>query len=158
FSGIGERDPSSAQVVLEASPVFWLPAPDRVSAADGIDTILRERYGIAQEARVPEWASAYPLPDETPIADEIADLEQERRALEQRISEARGRALQAARPRLLLYEKGKDVLEPIVRDTLRTLGARVDDPEEEGIEDGRIFRDGQRAVLEIKGRTGSINL
>lgn len=47
--------------------------------------------------------------------------------------------MQAARPRLLLYEKGKDVLEPIVRGTLRALCARIDDPEEEDSEDGRVF-------------------
>jgi hypothetical protein len=56
----------------------------------------------------------------------------------------------------LLYEKGKDVLEPVVRETLRTLGARVADPEVEGIEDGKLFRDEGAAVLEIKGRTGPI--
>jgi hypothetical protein len=149
-------DMRSSEVILEASSVFWLPTPDRVGVEEAIDTVLRERYGIAQEARVPEWASAYSLPDEAPIAAEIAELETERHELEQRISETRGRAVDAARPRLLLYEKGKDVLEPVVRETLRTLGARVDDPEAEGIEDGKLFRDEGLAVLEIKGRNGPI--
>jgi len=82
--GTSEPDVSSREVVVEASPVFWLPAPDRVSPHEVIDTILRERYGIAQEARIPEWAAAYSLPNEAPIASEIAELEQDRRELEER--------------------------------------------------------------------------
>jgi hypothetical protein len=153
---VSSPDPSSREVVVEASPVFWLPTPDRVGSEEAIDTILRERYGIAQEARVPAWAAAYPLPDETPLAAEIAELEEERRDLELRMSDARSRAVRAARPRLLLYEKGKDMLEPIVRETLRALGARVEDPETDGTEDGKLFRNDERAVLEIKGRSGVI--
>jgi hypothetical protein len=156
WGGIAEPDRSTRHVVLEASPVVWLPTPDRVGSEEAIDNILRERYGIAQEARAPEWAVSYSMPDEAPIGVEIAELERERRELEQRISETRGRAVDAARPRLLLYEKGKEVLEPIVRETLRTLGARVEDPETEGIEDGKLFREEGQAVLEIKGRTGQI--
>jgi hypothetical protein len=156
WSGIAEPDPDSAQLVAEASPIFWLPTPDRVRPDEAIDTILRERYGVAQETRAPDWVTAYPLPDEAPIAVEIATFESDRRAVEQKISDARGRALAAGRPRLLLYEKGKDVLEPIVRETLRSLGARVEDPEVEGIEDGKLFRKDRAAVIEIKGRTGPI--
>jgi hypothetical protein len=156
YGGIADPDPSTRQLVLEASPVVWLPTPDRVRPEEAIDTILRERYGIAQEVRLPEWAASYPLPDEAPIASEIVGLEQERRELEQRISETRSRAVEAARPRLLLYEKGKDVLEPVVRETLRALGARVEDPEVDGIEDGKLFRDEVRGILEIKGRNGPI--
>ena len=156
FSSIAEPDPTSRKVVLEASPIFWLPTPDRVGVEEAIDILLRERYGIAQEARVPEWAAAFSLPEEAPIAAEIAGLERDRREVEQQISAARGRAVRAARVRLLLYEKGKDVLEPVVRETLRALGARVEDPEAEGIEDGKLFRDEGRAVLEIKGRSGPI--
>lgn len=63
-----EPDRSSGEVVLEASPVFWLPTPDRVSVAEAIDTILRERYGVAEEARVPDWAIPYSLPAEETIA------------------------------------------------------------------------------------------
>jgi hypothetical protein len=156
LAGIAEPDPESAEVVLNGSPVYWLPTPDRVSVQEAIDTILRHRYGISLEARVPDWVLPYSLPDQAPIATEIATLEQERRELENRISEARGRAVDAASPRRLLYEKGKDVLEPIVRETLAILGARIEDPATEGIEDGKLFRDEGQAVLEIKGRNGPI--
>jgi hypothetical protein len=151
-----QPDPSSGQVVARSSPVFWLPKPDRVSAEESIDTILRERFGIALVTRVPDWASSYSLPDEAPIAESISTLERERSDLEHRISEVRAAANSAAKPRLLLYEKGREALEPVVREVLRELGSRVEEPEANGIEDGMLFCQYGSAVLEIKGRTGPI--
>jgi hypothetical protein len=158
YAGMAEGDPRSAELVLEASSVFWLPAPDRVTVEDAIDTILAERYGIVRDARVPDWVAAYSVPAEASIASEIALMKQERQDLEQRMSEARTRAAEAARARLLLYGSGEDDFESIVRNTLRELGARMEDPEAKGIEDGKLVRDEGRAVLEIKGRTGPIKL
>ncbi len=158
YSGMPEGDPSSAELVLEASSVFWLPPPDRVSVEEAVDTILAERYGIAREVRLPDWAQAYSLPAQASIASEIALMEQERQDVEQRMSEARSRAAEAARARLLLYGSGENDFESIVRDTLRELGAGVEDPEAKGIEDGKLIRDEGQAVLEIKGRTGPISL
>lgn len=142
--------------VAHASPVFWLPAPDKLSPPEAIDLILRERYGLASETRLPEWAAGYSLPTEAPVKDEIVRLEDERERLGALAAEARNRAAQAARPRLLLYEKGKDTLEPVVRAALRELGARVEDPQAEGVEDGTLIRTGQAAILEIKGRKGPL--
>lgn len=158
YSGVAEGDPGSAELVLESRSVVWLPAPDRVGVDEAIDTILQQRYGIAPKARAPEWVQAYSLPAEMSIASEIASLEQERTEIEQRMSEAQGRAAEAALPRGLLYESGEDDLEPIVRSTLRRLGARVEDPVTKGVEDGKLFRNEGQAVLEIKGRDGPIKL
>lgn len=142
--------------VLESGPVYWLPTPDKISAGEAIDLLLRGRYGIAQEARVPEWIDDYSLPAEAPIADEIDRLNHELEERGQQLSAAARRAEDAARPRRLLFEKGKQTLEPIVRDALREVGARVDDPAVEGIEDGLLFRGEQAAVIEIKGREGAV--
>ena len=149
-------DYRNAELVSEACPVFWLPAPDMVSAAKGIDVILRERYGVANEARRPDWAASYVLPDVDSVREEIAQLEAKRRDLEDELSDTRLREAEAERPVLLLYEKGKEVLEPIVRDALRSLGARVEDPPSEGVEDGRLFRGDEAGIIEIKGRTGQV--
>jgi hypothetical protein len=144
------------EVVAKASPIIWLPKPDRLPVAEAIDLILRERYGLGQVTRLPEWALSYSLPDELEIQREIERLEEERRDVESRISDARQRALDAASPRALLFEKGKDALEPVVRDALRRLGGRVEDPEAEGIEDGLLFHGEDAAVIEIKGRKNQI--
>ena len=157
YSGMAEGDPRSAELVLEAASVFWLPAPDPVSVEDAIDAILAERYGIARVARVPDWVVAYSLPAEAPIASEIALMEQERQDVEQRMSEARTCAAEAARARLCSTEAARTTSSDCSR-TLRELGAGVEDPEAKGIEDGKLFRGEGQAALEIKGQTGSINL
>jgi hypothetical protein len=141
--------------VLRSGPVFWLPAPDRVSASEAIDLILSERYGVRSPARTPAWLKGYSLPVEAPIAAEIERLEAERRSVDDRSKEAHERADQAARPRALLFEKG-ETLEIIVRQTLRELGTEVTEPAKEGVEDGRLSCCQGDAVLEIKGRKDQI--
>jgi hypothetical protein len=74
LAGIAEPDQESAEVVLNGSPVYWLPTPDRVSVQEAIDTILRHRYGISLEARVPDWVLPDSLPDQEPIATESPRL------------------------------------------------------------------------------------
>jgi hypothetical protein len=144
-------------IVAESSPVFWLPTPDQIEPAEAIDLILSERYGVAENMREPDWISGFALLAEATIAAEIAELEGRRSTLEAEIDGARSRAAEAAEPKLLLYEKGKKVLEPIVRSSLRELAAEVDDPQDEGIEDGLLRRSPSAAVLEIKGRKSQIN-
>jgi hypothetical protein len=153
--GYGRRR-SSPEIVLHAGSVFWLPAPDRVSTSEIIDWILSNRFGIAQEARRPAWTAGFSLPTEKRVASEITSLEQKRRQLENDISTALARAADAGRPSLLLFEKGKEVLEPVVRSALRELGAEVSASDHEGIEDGLLSYGDQFAVIEIKGRTGPI--
>lgn len=156
--GIYDDGATEQALIRESSPLFWLPKPDQVTVEEAIDLILRERYGIAEVACSPDWISDYSLPDEAPIAEQIATLENERRAVEAQIAEARERTQSARRPKLLLYEKGQDVLEPIVRETLRTLGATVKEPEAGGIEDGTLEHRGRFAVIEIKGRNGPLKV
>jgi len=136
--------------------VYWLPTPNKISAGEAIDLLLRERYGIAQEARVPDWIDDYSLPAEAPIADEIDRLNHELEEREEQLGSTLQRAKDAARPRRLLFEKGKLALEPIVRNALRGIGATVDDPAVEGIEDGLLLHGEQAAVIEIKGRDGAV--
>jgi hypothetical protein len=110
-TGVARFDMQQPEVVKQSRAAVWLPAPDRVSVAEAIDTLLTVQHGVREQARVPDWVAPYTLPTEVPIAAEIASLETERVALNERIADARARAAEAARPRQLLYEKGKDVLD-----------------------------------------------
>jgi hypothetical protein len=151
----GEQE---VELVRSSSSIYWLPALSEPSGAEAVDLILAERFRISTQQRLPEWLDEYVLPIEAEIADEIAGLEAEREALAAHIAKARLRAEHAAAPRALLYEKGKKALEPVVRDALRELGAVVQEPEREGIEDGQLLRPPDAAVIEIKGRKDQIRL
>jgi hypothetical protein len=139
-----------------SSPIHWLPSLPGTTAAEAVDLILAERYGISTEQRRPDWVEDYSLPAEEQVAAEISGLEEDREALARKLADARLRAEQAAAPSALLYEKGKNELEPPVREALRALGADVRPPNQEGIEDGLLARTEGEGVLEIKGRKGPI--
>lgn len=151
------REPEVEPIRL-SSPIHWLPSLDNLDAAEVVDLILAERFGLSAAQRRPEWVEDFELPFEGEIAAEIAGLLSEREALEGRIASARRRAAAAAAPRALLYEKGKDALEPQVRAALAELGATVREAEREGIEDAVLSRAEGEAVLEIKGRKGPIKI
>jgi hypothetical protein len=149
------REPELEPIRI-SSPVHWLPSLPGTTAAEAVDLILAERYGISTEQRRPDWVEGYSLPAEEQVAAEISGLEEEREALARKLADARVRAEQAAASAALLYEKGKNELEPPVREALRTLGADVRAPDQEGIEDGLVSRPEGEAALEIKGRKGPI--
>lgn len=151
------REPE-LEPVRRSSPVHWLPSLPGIAAAEAVDLILAERYGLSTEQRRPGWVDGYSLPAEERVAAEIRRLEEDREALARRLADARLRAEEAAAPSALLYEKGKNELEPPVRGALGELGADVRPPDQEGIEDGLLRRAEGEAVLEIKGRKGPIKL
>jgi hypothetical protein len=161
FAAVDQRDFVGAQPRMKAVSgfVYWLPAPTRASPDEAVERILQERYGLARSRPEPAWVGQYELPNERPIAERIAGLEQEKSHIEGELQKAHDQAGHEGRFRVMLFEKGEDVLEPVVRDALRELGADVTDPATRGKEDGRLSDSkGRRATLEIKGRTSQIRL
>lgn len=158
-SGPGSLDGllEGSETISEGSLLHWLPSPAKVTGAEAIDKLLRTRYGLEAEARVPEWVQNHGLPAEKPIRDEIVSLEQESFELAERLAETRRQAEAAADPRKLLYEQGTP-LEIVVFSALREVGAKVFEPHTKGIEDGLMECSAGKAILEIKGRGGPIKL
>lgn len=114
-----------------SGPVYWLPEPTEVTTSEAIDLILRERYGFQFERTPPTWITEFPLPSQKPIVQEIGDKELKIVELTTQLAAAKRRFVEASKFQKLLYEQGEDVLEPIVRDGLRELGANVDDQSNE---------------------------
>ncbi len=139
--------------------VVWLPEPTEISAAESINLILKQRYGLEFQTEPPHWIGGCSLPAEIPIIEEIHKHELTINSLTSELESARRKLTDASKFRKLLYEQGADVLEPLVRDGLRQLGAAVTDPKQRGKEDGRLVDQfGRNAMLEIKGRTGNLRL
>ncbi len=148
----GEASGSSGQI-------SWLPPLRKMSGRDSVELLLRERFGIRMEARPPEWADEFMLPRHEAALSEMEDFQTELANAVARLEAGRARVSHEGRFTKLLYEQGKDVLEPLVWDALRELGATVEEPTRAGVEDGR-FTDphGRRGMLEIKGRAGVLPL
>jgi hypothetical protein len=151
---------TNAEYRTERAPgeVYWLPTPTEVSQHEAIDLLLRE-IGITVESQPPAWLDDFLLPE---YRRKLAALSRERAQLEtarERLATADAAAAEQSRFERLLFEQGKDALEPVVREALTRLGATVFEPAVPGIEDGRLIDpQGRQAMLEIKGRRGQLKL
>ena len=158
---IGEPEGRYSEPRTYEAPSYlvWLPTPTGVSGEERIAMLLRLVEGVGAEVPPPGWIEDFKLPNQ--VQAEIA------------LDEARGRVadasanLETAEASLhfesrfgkLLYEQGKEVLEPIVREALVALGAEVQPPTREGVEDGRLTMPaGMRGMLEIKGKRGQLKV
>ncbi len=143
----------------KSSRVYWVPAVNLLDQESALTELLRAVGGIEAEAPLPDWIRKFSLPRqieaEGAVEDRWKELEKAREALETAEAAA---ALEREYGRLL-YEQGKEALEPVARRALGELGAAVTDPAVDGIEDGRLNDPGGRsAMLEIKGRRGQLGL
>ena len=139
--------------------VIWLPPTTEISEFEAIDLLLRERYGVLREEAAPHWVEQYHLPDEIPVRKRIEELKSNIAKLDEDLKKTRKELEIVTRFKKLLYETGEGVLEPVVLDALRELGADIELPKDKGKEDGRLTDpSGRIATLEIKGRAGTLRL
>jgi hypothetical protein len=143
----------------ESGHVIWLPPTTEISEFEAIDLLLRERYGVLREETAPHWVEQYSLPDEMPVRNRIEELESNIAKLDEELKQTWEELEIVTRFKKLLYETGEDILEPVVLDTLRELGADIELPKDKGKEDGRLTDpSGRIATLEIKGRAGTLRV
>ena len=115
--------------------------------------VLRDFCDAASELPEPEWLSDFNVPGQKTIDDKIAQIKvtlgEQRAALEKATNEW----VKARTCLKLLYER-EYALEPVVRNILRELGAKVEDPVEKNKEDGwvtiQVADKTYEGVLEIK--------
>jgi hypothetical protein len=154
--GSHEGDP---KVIAESSPIVWLHALTELDDKKAVDLLLSRFAGIAVEQPAPDWLRAFRLPKEVSAEEAVVKSQEAVADADAQLRGAREDAARESRFGKLLYEQGKDVLEPVVREALEMLGATVTPPGREGIEDGRLVDpSGRPAMLEIKGRKGQLGL
>ena len=139
--------------------VIWLPPTTEISEFEAIDLLLRKRYGVLREEAAPHWVEQYYLPDEIPVRKRIEELKSNTAKLDEDLKKTREELETVTRFKKLLYETGEGVLEPVVLDALRELGADTEPAKDKGKEDGRLTDPtGRDATLEIKGRAGTLRV
>jgi len=150
--GPGQKIPQDKNL-RESGPIIWLPPTTEISVYDSINLILKERYGIIIDQSPPSWVNNYRLPRQVQLFFEITTYQQQIEAVKREMHAAIERLKRETYYTQLLYGQGTDILEPVVRDTFRVLGALVEDPTCNN-EDGRMCDpSGRHFVIEIKGRT-----
>jgi hypothetical protein len=140
-----------------SGPVFWLPRADLVTAYDAAELILKARYKVMVATEAPAWAELFTLPRQDEVRRQIDDLNAQILELDELLHSAHERLKRESRFGALLFERG-DILEELVRDAFRELGATVEERPKDR-EDGRfITPSGDRGIIEVKGRTGPAKL
>jgi|JI6StandDraft_1071083.scaffolds.fasta_scaffold04932_6 hypothetical protein len=146
-------------VLTTSGSIIFLPPPTVVSTSEAITELLCDRYGIGSAKQPPSWVQSYSLPwvDNAQVAMQAIQCQ-----IDQLKTDYERVELEAQHERRflgLLYEQGDDGLEPLVREALYILGAKVIEPTRRGQEDGRLIDPfGRKAVLEIKGRDNQLPL
>jgi nucleotide-binding universal stress UspA family protein len=159
FNGVRTKGIYEPTRVAYGGSAVLLPRPTECSVEEAIDLMLQTRYEIAQADRVPDWIDDFQLPNEAEPREKMTEQEERITQALRVLEDAKERAEDEGRFRKLLYETGEDVLEPVVRDALRELGASVVDPVVKGREDGRLeWPPEKRGMLEIKGRKGALRV
>jgi len=140
-------------------PIHWLPEVSVGSLDESITALLRDRFGIDVLTEAPAWVDAYPrLPRHDVAAIDVDGIRREITRLQGELAASEATLTSEGRFVGLLYEQGP-VLEVLVRDALRHLGADVTEPERRGGDDGRLTDPtGRRAALEIKGIGAQVGL
>lgn len=139
--------------------VYWLPPVTDGRHRRAVEKILQHRYSIELRVTPPDWVEGFSLPNEEVVAGNLSELQDEISRLEEKEFDLKQRLEDERRFKQLLYERGEVGLEEIVRDALEILGAKVQEPDVPGREDGRLIDpSGRPAILEIKGRTGTLKL
>ncbi len=139
--------------VLEASgPMLFLPALS-ISEDETLQLILACICGIEADLPEPEWLSEFSAPGQNAVDAEITQIEGELQTQLEQLDRAHHQQAERRKCLRLLYEREYG-LEPVVRDTLRGLGAHVEDPTEKNKEDGwvvvKVGNITYEGVLEIK--------
>lgn len=149
----------TGKFLAKSSPITFLQSVTEISIDESILLILREEFGILKQEKRPLWLKDYFLPDEIKKIKKIDEIKNKINELNNILKRENKELNDIEYYKNLLFETGKDVLEPAVLKTLKLLGAIIKPVPEKGKEDGRIIDPfGREATIEIKGRSTSLRL
>lgn len=132
--------------------IVFLP-PLEISSDETIRIVLRDLCEFDAGGKEPGWVKILTAPDQISVDDNIKSVTTQIESLQESLSKLQEDRENKRSCLKLLYER-EFVLEPIVWDILRRLGAQVEEPVEKNKEDGwisvRVSNLLFEGVLEIK--------
>lgn len=137
---------------IASGKLVFLPAIS-ASIEDTLRIILRDLCAFSTAVQEPSWAKILVAPGQKEVDQQILEIRSEIAAKNATLASLEVLREGKRACLKLLYER-ELILEPIVWSMLRTLGARVEEPEEKNKEDGwitvQVGGDTYEGVLEIK--------
>jgi hypothetical protein len=135
-----------SEPVISFGPITFLPEIGK-SLDETILIVLRDLCGVESELPEPEWIQEYLAPGQNKIDVEIEKHKDNIKLQFEELAKLNQKRTQIRECLKLLYER-EFGLEPVVRNTLRLLGAHVEDPTENNKEDGWITISIDDSILE----------
>jgi hypothetical protein len=147
-----EKRQYTSQEHILLGPVILLPNVG-IHPDEAISIILSDVCGIELRNITPPWAETLLVPGQAAVDQRITALKEREKEILGQLQATESERDRLREPIRLLYDAGT-ALEEVVRSALRSLGAVVRKPDNEGAEDGWIAYASEgllyEAVLEIK--------
>jgi hypothetical protein len=161
FARNGAKSYIGGRVSLSAGNIVFLPNFKQLDEEQFFEACREYIYG-REGTPVPAWCEKISLPGLSAADEKIMDIDETLRKVEQAKREAVRERDDLLAYKKLLYEKGKNQLEPIVRRALNEVGFKCTSGETipgTGFEiDGRTTVGSSPGILEIKGSKKQIAL
>lgn len=140
------------ELVFSSGEVILLPPPTELGTNEAINVILEDFWDIKQQKTPPPTGlDTIFVPGEDIIKKRIDKKRAKIQELESDISKLEQSKEEKNKYKKLLYETG-GALEDICKLTLSNLGCKIDD----SVEDFILKKGNSEAIVEVKGREGSI--
>lgn len=140
-----------AKHIHTSGSIILLPPPTKIDRREAISMIIEDHLGIHQKTPPPNGIDKIFVPGEGSLKREIKDNLDKIEELKAKISELATLEKGKTQFKQLIYETGTP-LEDICKLTFGELGCEVDD----SIEDFILIKGDKEAIVEVKGREGTI--
>jgi hypothetical protein len=124
------------QTHVQFGRIYFLPEIS-LDEDESLLIVLRDFCDAASELPEPEWVSDFSVPGQKPIDEKIAQIQATLAEQQSALGKATTERTAVRSCLKLLYER-EFALEPVVRNILGQLGAKVEEPIEKNKEDGWI--------------------
>jgi len=135
--------------------VVFLPSEYSDENGELLESCIANLLGQKESREKPTWVREILVPQQEQILKEINDMDDEIQKLRKGKEELHALNEQWERWKWLLWETGKEYLEPVVREALGLIGCRVE-PQPDKDSDGKVESDFGIAHLEVVGGEGTI--
>jgi len=118
------------EIPFDEGRLVLLPPLEGVSPAQEAEALIEAAESSAARAgffAAPDWLSAYLVPGEEDLLNELAGLEERHATLSAKIEEVRGRLAETSRFNKILHTRGRFSYVPAVAESMRTLGFEVEE-------------------------------
>ena len=135
--------------------VVFLPSEYSVENGELLESCIADLLGQKEAREKPTWVREIFVPHQKQILKLIDRADDRIEELRKRKEALQTSNQQLERWKWLLWETGKDYLEPVVREALGLIGCKVE-PQPDKDSDGKIESDDRIALLEVVGGEGTI--